>query len=107
MIVSFEKKPDVTKGKPAIASTPMKNVVPVIGSFFQSPPIFRMSCSWWQAWITLPEPRNISALKKAWVVRWKRPACQPPQPRPANMKPSWRDRRVGEHLLDVVLRDAR
>ena len=29
-----------------------------------------MSCSWCIAWITLPAPRNNSALKKAWVNRW-------------------------------------
>ncbi len=88
-MASLLKKPAVTNGKPAIARTPTKNVVPVIGSFFQSPPIFRMSCSWWQAWITLPEPRNMRALKKAWVVRWNSAACQALQPRPRNMKPSW------------------
>ena len=31
------------------------------------PPILRMSCSPCSAWITAPEPRNISALKKACV----------------------------------------
>ena len=38
---------------------------------FQMPPILRMSCSSDMAWITEPAPRNSSALKKAWVIRWK------------------------------------
>jgi hypothetical protein len=29
-----------------------------------------MSCSSDMAWITLPEPRKRSDLKKAWVKRW-------------------------------------
>src|SRR5687768_1197619 len=41
------------------------------------------------AWITLPEPRNSSALKKACVTRWKAPATYAPTPTAMNMKPSW------------------
>ena len=29
-----------------------------------------MSCSWCIAMITEPAPRNSSALKNAWVIRW-------------------------------------
>ena len=46
----------------------------VIGVYSRSPPILRMSCSWWQARITDPDPRNRQALKNACVIRWKIPA---------------------------------
>ena len=39
--------------------------------------------------MTLPAPRNSSALKKAWVTRWKMPAAYAPTPTAANMYPSW------------------
>ena len=61
----------------------------VIGVYSRSPPIFRMSCSWWQARITEPDPRKRQALKKACVIRWKMPAQYAPTPTPMNMNPSW------------------
>jgi len=42
-------------------------------SFFR-PPMFHMSSSWCIAMMTDPAPRNKSALKMAWVVRWKNAA---------------------------------
>src|SRR3989442_11090758 len=39
--------------------------------------------------MTLPEPRNSSALKKACVTRWKMPALSAPVPTARNMYPSW------------------
>ena len=47
----------------------------VIGMRRQSPPMRRMSCSWWSAMMTEPAARNRSALKKAWVPRWKMEAA--------------------------------
>jgi hypothetical protein len=44
-----------------------------------------MSCSPWRPWITLPAPRKRSALKKAWVMRWKIAATNAPTPAAANM----------------------
>jgi hypothetical protein len=41
------------------------------------------------AWMTAPDPRNSSALKKACVIRWKTPAVYAPTPTPRNMYPSW------------------
>src|SRR5439155_3293357 len=38
--------------------------------------------------MTLPEPRNSSALKNACVVRWNMPATYAPVPTPRNMYPS-------------------
>ena len=66
---------DVT-GKPTVSNfwpgalTGATNITAwVIGIYFFRPPILRMSCSSCLAWITLPEPKNIRALKKAWVIR--------------------------------------
>ncbi len=47
-----------------------------------------MSCSWCMPWITLPAPRNISALKNACVITWKMPMANAPTPQAINMKPS-------------------
>ncbi len=57
----------------------------VVSIFDLSPPILRRSCSPWRPWITLPAPRKSSALKKAWVTRWKMPAAYAPTPTPTNM----------------------
>ena len=51
-----------------------EKVAYVYGIYFFSPPISRISCSWFMAWITEPAPRNRSPLKKACVIRWKTPA---------------------------------
>jgi hypothetical protein len=55
------------KGIPAMARVPTRKVQKVHGIFFRRPPILCMSCSPDIAWITEPEPRKSSALKKAWV----------------------------------------
>ena len=47
------------------------NVAAVIGINLRSAPIRRMSCSSCMPWITEPDPRNSSALKKACVTMWK------------------------------------
>ena len=39
-------------------------------------------------WMTAPDPRNKSALKKACVIRWNTPAVYAPTPTPKNMYPS-------------------
>ena len=68
----MEKNPAVS-GNPASASEPMMNVQNVCGMGFRMPPMSDMLllCT---AWISDPEPRNSSALKKPWVNRWKMPA---------------------------------
>ena len=70
MIDSLEKKP-AKPGVPMRASVPMSEVIQVIGMYLRRPPILRMSCSWCSAMITEPAARNSSALKNAWVPRWK------------------------------------
>ncbi len=65
-ISSLLKKP-ARGGMPAIASVPTRKVQKVQGIFFRRPPILRMSCSPDIAWMTEPEPRKRSALKKACV----------------------------------------
>ena len=54
-----------------MASQPITNVIAVIGMYLRRPPILRMSCSSCIPWMTEPEPRKSSALKKAWVTMWK------------------------------------
>jgi hypothetical protein len=75
---------------PAMASVHAIIANAVTGIRLTSPPILRMSCSWWQPWITEPAERNRHALKKACVTMWKRPAIKPRPPVPieATMKPS-------------------
>ena len=47
-----------------------------------------MFCSPAIAWMTDPLPRKSSALKNAWVTRWKTPAANAPTPAARNMYPS-------------------
>ena len=60
----------------------------VTGIFLKRPPILKISCSWWQAWIIDPATRNNVALKNAWVVRWNI-AKSYPRPMPVPIKPRW------------------
>ena len=69
-ISSFDQKP-ANGGTPAIASQPMMKVAAVTGIHLRSWPMRRMSCSSCMPWITEPDPRNSSALKKACVTMWK------------------------------------
>ena len=73
MISSFEKNPDIP-GKPASARHPTISTSEVNGIARRKPDI--RSMSWRPAIAPMIEPAamNSSALKKAWVIRWKRPA---------------------------------
>ena len=66
----------------------MMNVNAVTGIATRKAPIRRMSCSWCMPWMTEPEPRKRSALKKAWVTMWKIAATYAPEPTARNMNPS-------------------
>src|SRR5690606_27115553 len=87
-ISSFDQKP-ASGGMPAMAKVAMPMVVAVMGMRLARPPILYMSCSSDMAWITDPAPRNRSALKKAWVMRWNTPATYAVAPTPMNMYPGW------------------
>ncbi len=78
------KKPE-NGGTPMMASQPAVKVQNVQGIRVRNPPIWRMSCSPDRPWITEPEPRNMRALKKAWVTRWKTPTPKAPMPQARNM----------------------
>ena len=54
-----------------MASQPTMNVAAVTGMNLRSTPMYRMSCCSCIPWMTEPDPRNSSALKKAWVIMWK------------------------------------
>src|SRR5271165_230544 len=83
-MASLLKYPEV-KGNPEIASEAQASVRQVHGANFFRPPMCRMSCSPWQAWITLPAPRKSRALKNACVIRCHTPAENAPTPTPRNM----------------------
>ena len=61
------------------------------------------------AWITEPAPRKSSALKNAWVNRWKKPAVRPSlaEREAGHHVGELRERRIREHALDVVLHDGK
>ncbi|MNC97161.1 hypothetical protein D3C83_147260 [compost metagenome] len=65
----MDQKPASGK-KPDRLRLPMRNVANVMGIILRRPPMSRMS-KVLVAWLTLPEPRKSSALKKACVTRWK------------------------------------
>src|SRR5918996_2882629 len=87
-IWSLLKKP-AARGTPASANPPMTNVIVVTGSFRHRPPRRFRSISPWVACITLPAPRNITALKNACVTRWKMATAYAPTPAARNIRPSW------------------
>ena len=81
------KKP-ANGATPARASEPTRKVAAVIGITRRRPPNRRMSITPPMECITEPAPMKSSALKNAWVTRWKIAAVKPrsvPVPRLANM----------------------
>lgn len=66
IIASLEKNP-ARNGVPVRARLPMVRHDEVSGARWCNPPILRMSCSSFKAWITEPEHKKSMALKKACV----------------------------------------
>ena len=53
-------------------------------------------------WLTLPDPRNSSALKKACVKRWKMPIGDSARRQAQHHVAKLADGGVGQHTLDIV-----
>ena len=83
-MASLEKKPDVN-GMATSAMVAMMKVREVSFMRFMMPPIFQMSCSWWQAKMMAPAPRKSRALNQAWVKRWNMAASPASRPRAMTM----------------------
>ena len=82
MILSFDQKPE-NGGTPMMASQPKAKLAQVIFMIPDRPPNRRMSTWSFMACMTDPAPRNIPALKKPWVSRWKIAKAYPTGPSPA------------------------
>ena len=67
---------------------------------------FFMSKEWWEPeWLIEPAHRNRQHLKKACVKMWNTAASPGADTEAHHHVAELRDRRVGEHLLDVVLHE--
>ena len=82
MILSLLKKPE-NGGTPMMASQPAMNVSHVIVMYRASPPKRRMFTWSSMPCMTEPAPRNMPALKKPCVIRWKIANAYPTGPSPA------------------------
>jgi len=82
MILSLLKKP-ANGGTPRMASQQAAKVSQVTFMTVERAPNRRMSTWSSIACITEPAPRNMPALKKPWVIRWKIAKAYPTGPRPA------------------------
>lgn len=78
-------------GVPVRAKLPIIRQEDVNGMVFDSPPIFRMSCSSFRLWIMDPAHINNMALKKAWVQMCRKAKWGWLIPKVTIMSPSWLD----------------
>ena len=67
----------------------MRKVQKAHGRAFLNPPILNISCSLSRARMIAPALKNRSALKQAWVMKWKIAADHAPTPRARNIYPIW------------------
>ncbi len=70
---SLDSQPE-NGGRPDSARPPMMKQANVNGSALRKPRILSSDCSPPIAEMIEPAAMNSSALKKAWVMRWNRPA---------------------------------
>ena len=105
MMASFEKKPEKI-GRPQIASQQTKNTPCVHGIFLRRPPMIVMSPEPLMACMTEPAHRNRPALKKARGEEVEDAAVEVGGADAREHEAELADRRIGQHLLEVVLREA-
>ena len=112
MIASFEKKPAKPMYDARNADAGQRQRAddhqPVGGGDHVLEPAHLAACPARRAsaWMTEPAPRNSSALKKAWVKRWKIAAPIDADAERHEHVAELRAGRVGDHALDVVLHEA-
>ena len=84
MMSSLDSQPE-NGGRPASVRPPMRKQTKVNGIALRKPPIRSSDCTPAIAPISEPAAMNSSALKKAWVMRWNRPAEYAPTETPMIM----------------------
>ena len=105
MIASFEKKP-AKSGMPTSASEPISDVIQVIGMYLRRPPMLRMSCSWCMRddhRAGAEEQQRLEERVRHQVEDRRRVGRRAER---HGHVAELRQRRIGDHALDVVLHDA-